>query len=90
MADLQIQLTETENSDLFNLSQDDVAYVLTEGTGSKVLYNAPGARLHQKIVDEAPAAIAAMASDLFLVTPSDGSGTIYINAYFPMIKLISV
>jgi len=70
----------TEGTDTFNLSQDDMVHILTSGTGSKVLYYDGGAGLKEKTVVEAPASIAAMTSDMFLVTPSDGSGTSYINA----------
>jgi len=70
----------TEGTDTFNLSQDDIVHITTSGTGSKVLYNDSGAGLKEKTVVEASASIAAMTTNMNLVTPTDGSATSYINS----------
>ena len=77
--ELQVQLTQTSDSVVFSVGENDIVLVVAEGTGSKVTVDQEGARNKIFTVNEAPAVIKAMTVVLIPVTDTSSQLTEFIN-----------
>jgi len=78
--ELQVQLTQTSDSVVFSVGENDIINVVEEGTGSKITVFLEGARVEIFTVDEAPASIKAQTKVLIPVTDTSSGLTEFINS----------